>query len=104
MKAICAYDLNGLPVESFRRLMGSHHVFAAPLTERQLSYLSHFIPSLEVDEISYHVGKFEETKLKLIRKEGVGYLFCETPIDPLMEKMDIESLVDKVADLLVHGA
>jgi len=114
MKAVCAYDLNGLPTESFRRLMGSHHIFATPLTERQLSYLSHFIPSLEVNEISYHTNTVREVRLKLINREGVGYLFCETPASRLVEKTDLsasltvshtlESMVDEVSRFLVQGS
>lgn len=112
MNAVCAYDLNGMPAKSFHRLMDAHHIFAAPLTDRQLLYLSHFIPSLEVDEISYHVGELKETKLKVIRRERVGYLFCDAPADRLAEKTNfssssnvnnyLESVVDRAADLLIH--
>ena len=113
MRAICAYDLNGLSMEGFHRLTASHHIFAAPLTERQLANLSHFIPSLEVDEISYHVGGLNETKLKLIRRGGTGYLFCEAPSDPFIGRMDtssssnintyLESMIDEVTPLILRG-
>lgn len=99
MKAICAYDLKGLPSESFRRLIGSHHIIGTPLTERQLSYVAHFIPSLEVDEIAYHINEVEKTKLKFINREGVGYLFCETPVEV---SHSLESMVDEISRRVVQ--
>ncbi|MBI4436812.1 MAG: MEDS domain-containing protein [Candidatus Omnitrophica bacterium] len=115
MQALCAYDVNTLPMNAFHRLMESHHIFAAPLTERQLSLISHFLPSLEVDEIAYHVGELKERKMKFVRMRGVGYLFCEAPVHRFAEKdvtpfpsqnsnAYLESLVDEVTHLLIQEA
>lgn len=111
MRAICAYDLKGLPWEAFRRLMASHHILATPLTDVQLSFLCHFIPSLDVEEIAYHLDTFEKTRVKLIRREGVGYLLSETVHSPFSCNRDVsfsvetylESTVDGVARQLVQG-
>ncbi|MFH1857653.1 MAG: MEDS domain-containing protein [Candidatus Omnitrophota bacterium] len=114
MKAICAYDLNELPPEAFLRLLGAHHIIAAPLTQRQLSHLSQYIPTLEMDEISYHIGKLGEGRLKLIRKEGYGYCFCETASKRLLAKAglaamlsvekSLESAMDEIIPLLIQDA
>jgi|GEM_PF-5987625 len=114
MQAICAYDVNHLPIKAFHRLMASHHIFAAPLTERQLSFVSHFLPSLDVDEIAYHVGEIREKKMKFVRMRGVGYLFCETPVHRLSDEVVtpfpsedantyLESLVDEMNERVVQG-
>ncbi len=110
MQAICAYDLRNLPLESFRRLTHSHHIFGTPLLDRQLVFLSHFIPSLDVEEIAYHVAELEEGKLKFVRFQGGGYLFCEAPLreHPALHALEtprlcLEFMVDDLSHRLIQG-